>query len=545
MNPPHSRRPLRSIRAAALARLLVAVPAVAGPPATMSFRNNLSAGFLTQHTLARTYRRTVAKPVGTETVVYSRSSTWVHCNVDESRPGQMKVYQMITDAPPKVLKFFRAEKELPAPSAAALGLAEGATALFDDITTPRDANIQTPRTDPAERVLLAALLDVAHWPSGPIAVGHRWQRDLAIENFSGTQTFEFLEVKKINGETCARLSLTVDGAFAGPMEKEFTLKKLSADLLWSRADRCLRQLDGQAVFHRKRDAGVEDYDLKVTLRLADSRVLSDEGQAEILRQLNAFASALTELNAGRRDRAAAACETFRARWPDSLWRPAVNALHDRATRVAKAAPRLNDREIDDALAKAFLAWQAAVRAHDDDLRDRTRKGLARIADDYRPTLKNLLASKDESVRARAAFASAFGARPADLAVTQKALADESVQVRALALMGLAARKSTETDAKRLAALLADPDKSIRRLACDTIAACIAREDPAVAGLIETLGKLLQHDKAAGVRQAAAGCIAALGAPADVPLLEKALRSEAETPVREEIQRAIEALKNGK
>jgi len=529
--------------ATAIACLIVSGAAAASAAPSMSFRNNLAPGFMTEHTVLRTIRRTTPRRDHVETLVYTRQTDWVRCNVTESRPGQAKVYQMVSEGRPKVVKLFRNKDEVRAlPPASEFHLVSGTTSLHGDTMTSVDGQSQPPRTDPVERAILHAMLDVAHWPRSAISPGHRWQRDLAVEGLTGTQTLEFIKTHKINGESAGRLKLTVEGKFTGLLGQEYTLGKIEADLDWSRAERCLLALEGQASFQRRREGAFEDFDLKTTVALKRRGALDEAAQDRNLRQLNDFASALADLNAGSKGKAAQACERFRATWPDSVWMPAVDALQTRASDRPPTVERLTAAQVQDALAKSFIAWQAALEKDDPDLKAKTRRALKGLATDYRGRLRTMSQSQDESQRASASFGLAFGERPADLGIVIKGCKDASPTVRLLSVMGLIARKDPATDVATLKTLLTDSDRAIRRLTCEAIAACIERDHPERDAMIAALNQVMQHDRADKTRRAAVTALATLGSAQDIPLLEKALRSEADSPVREEIERAIEALR---
>jgi len=518
-----------------------AIPTAVAAP-SMSFRNNLAPGFTTEHSILRTIRRTTPRRDHVETLVYTRQTEWVRCNVSESRPGQAKVYQMVSEGKPKIVKLFRNKDEVRSlPPASEFHLVPGTASLHSDTMTSVDGDAQPPRTDPVERAILHAMLDVAHWPRAAISTGHRWQRDLVVEGMTGTQTFEFVETHKVNGESAGRLKLTVEGKFTGLLGQEYTLGKIEAEIDWARADRCLLAVEGQASYQRRREGGFEDFDMKTTVSLARRGTLDEAGQERNLRQLNDFASALADLNAGSKGQAAQACERFRATWPNSMWMPAVDAMQTKATKRPPKVARLSAEEVQQALAKSFVAWQAALERDDLDLKAKTRRALKGLATDYRGRLRTMTQSNDESLRASACFAIAFGERPADLGMVIKGCKDPSPTVRLLSVMGLIARKDEATDTATLKGLLKDSDRAIRRLTCEAIAACIARDHPEVASMIEAVDQVMQHDRADKTRRAAVVAIAALGTAKDIPLLEKALRSEAESSVRDAIEQSISIL----
>lgn len=517
--------------------------AMADAAPSMSFRNNLNPGFMTRHIVARTTRRTTERKNHIETLVYTREAEWVRSNVGESRPGQVKVYQMTSDGAPKVIKLFRNKDEVRSlPPASEFHLLPGTASLHSEVMTMVDGETVPPRTDPVERAILHAMLDVTHWPRSSIRTGHRWQRDVAVEGFTGTQTFEFIKVHKVAGDAAGRVQLTVEGKFTGGLRQEYTLDKIEATLDWSRLNRCLVRVEGQASYQRRREGQLEDFDLKVTVALQSKDALDEAGQDRNVRQLNDFASALTELNANNKSGAIRACDRFRVTWPDSVWMPAVEALSLRAGNKPAQMVRLSGDEVREALAKAFVAWQAAFEKNDPDAKTKARRVLKELATEYRGRVKMFAESTDESHRASAYFALAFGERPADLALVVKGCKDPAPTVRLLSVMGLAARKDPATDPQALKTLLADPDRAIRRLACEAIAACIERDHPEKAGMIAAVNQVMLHDRVDKTRRAAVQTIAVLGSASEIPLLEKALRSEADSGVRAEIEKAMAVLR---
>jgi len=535
-----------SIRWNLVAAVLVAVlwTDVSGAAPSMSFRNNLAPGFMTRHVVARTTRRTTERKNFVETLVYTREAEWVRSNVGESRPGQVKVYQMTSDGSPKVIKLFRNKDEVRSlPPASEFHLLPGTASLHSDVMTSVDGETVPPRTDPVERAILHAMLDVTHWPRSSITQGHRWQRDIAVEGFTGTQTLEFVKVHKVSGDAAGRVQLTVEGKFTGALGQEYTLDKIEATLDWSRLNRCLLRVEGQASYQRRREGQLEDFDLKVTVALQSKDSLDEAGQDRNVRQLNDFASALTELNANNKSGAIRACDRFRATWPDSVWMPAVEALALRASPRIEQAARLSADQVREALAKAFVSWQAANEKNDPDMKAKARRVLKELATEYRGRVKMFAESDVESQRASAYFAMAFGERPADLALVIKGCKDPAASVRLLSVMGLIARKDPATDPQALKTLLTDPDRAIRRLACEAVAACIERDHPEKAGMIAAVNQVMLHDRADKTRRAAVLAIAALGTANEIPLLEKALRSEADSGVRAEIEKAMVALRN--
>lgn len=514
----------------------------AAPPPAVTLRNNLVPGQTTQHKIAVTIRRTGLRDRVSETLVYSRRSDWVRCNVDESKPGQVKIYQMIADAPVAVLKFYEDGKPVtPTPTASRFSLVDGSTALYDGVITPTDGPCLAPHAGPAEQTVLRALLDITHWPAKRVEPGGRWERDLREDGFQGTQTFTYRDLVEVDGRKLARIDLVIEGQFSGALAAEHRFIRTEAVIHWSRLDCILYKLDGQSRFERTRDGTTEEYDLKTRVTLHRERQLNDDEQEENTRHLNAFAEALTDFRAGQKNKAAAACRRFMSLRADSLWSPAFVELERRATLRPARPKRLTDAELQEALAKCVVAWEAAQSKRDGDLLDRTRKALEQMAADYGSNLRKAAADPADAVRSMAVFALAFGQRPADAGLVVRALSDESARVRGMALAGLAARRTAPADAEALLAALGDREPTVRSRACQAVAACIPPEHARIVAFVDKLHELARDDENRGVKMAAARALGEVGAPVDAPRLEKTLGYEADMGVRKAIQEAIKKL----
>ncbi|MFQ5412673.1 MAG: hypothetical protein ACE5EC_10260, partial [Phycisphaerae bacterium] len=195
---------------------------------TMTFKNNLLLGHLTVHRITRTTRRKAPRRDFVEKLTYRQTADWVRCNLDEGKPGSVTVYQMMVDRPARVRGLRHGKKKVkPLPRPDQFNLAGGSTRLHSATLTPRDAPYQVPLCDAAERAILRTLLDFAHWPRGKIAASHRWERDLDGGGFKGTQALEFVDLVRFDhdtigkGQIAARLTLYVQGAFTGALEKDY------------------------------------------------------------------------------------------------------------------------------------------------------------------------------------------------------------------------------------------------------------------------------------------------------------------------------------
>lgn len=518
--------------------------AFAGPAATMSFKNNLLPGQLTEHRLKRVVERTTQKGPVVEKLVFEQQASWLHCNIDEPKPGSVMLYQMTVDRGPKVVKLSRGGKKVsPTPQASQFTLPKGSTRLHSATATARDAPVQAPIVDPVQHAVLTSLLDFAHWPAGSVEAGHRWERDFTCDGFEGKQTFEFVDLVKLGDQMTARVTLFVEGHFTGGLEREYTFGKGQAILYWSRPDRVLATMEAKADFERKRDGKPDRYEMRLNVDLVKAKSLDDDEQELVKVQLTAFAGALQKLRAKDLKAAMGICRDFRARWPDSRWLPAVAELERQTGSQAKSEDRLSAVRLKKVLMQTIIAWEAARSSGEHDLEEKAADTLALLAGDYRTTLSRLARDKDDSVRSHAVFAVALGDLPEDLSIVHKAIKDKSPKVRAMALAGLAARGRPDVNVDLLISRLDDDEPGVRRRACQAVAACIEPEHFSIVKLVEKLDHLMVHDDSDLVRKEAIRALAIVGAPADIPKLEKALTHELNHANRDEIEKAIRALRN--
>jgi HEAT repeat protein len=511
----------------------------AQPSQKMAFKNNLLPGHLTQHLITRVVQRTCKRKKHVETLEYRQQAVWLQCNIDESRPGSVMLYQMMADQSAEVVRVLRGKKKVePTPPADNFNLAGGSTRLQSANATPRDAPIQVPLTEPVERAVLQALLDFAHWPAKSIEAGHRWQRDLDFGGFTGTQTFEFADLVKMNNETASRLTLFVEGKFTGPLEKDYVFEKGQAIIYWSRSDRTVLKMEGQAFYQRLRENAPEEYKLKLDVGLVKTEMLNEKEQDTIRDQLTVFAEALKRQREGAEKDARELCRRFREKWPKSMWMPAVDDLVKQMAPPAAETSQYSAAQLREMLAKTVIAYEAARTNGEYDLLERMRRVLRGLADEYHTTLTKLAQNPDEGVRSQAVFALAFGKRPDDLVFVQKAARDGSFRVRSMALAGLAARGSPDISAELLLSLLDDEKAVVRRRACEVVAACMTPEHFSAVQLVEKLDHLMIFDKSDDVRRAAIRALAVIGTPADIPKFEKALTHELNQENRAEIEKSI-------
>ncbi len=529
--------------AAVAAVLAFSTPALGQDKQEMRFRNNLLPGHLTRHRIKRVVTRTGQRGGDTEILKYGQIATWLQCNIDETAPGKMMVYQMMVDRPAAVIGVKRDGKRIkPNPAPTDYGLSKGSTRLHSATLTPSDGAAQVPLTDIVERVVLQTLLDYPHWPRQRIDAGHRWERTFEIPGFKGKQALEFVDLVRIEGDVTARLTMYIEGEFTGGLAAEYTFDKAQAILYWLRMDRTLLKMEAQAFYERRRPTEPDAYKLKLNVALQDKRMLNEEQCDLVKDQMTVFSLALDKHRQRFPKEARQICQEFRRRWPNSMWLPAVEELESRARSPGQGEVRLSDKALKDALVKAVLAHEAAAQNAEYDIMEASESALAGLAREYHRKLEKFARSTDDGLRSRAVFALAFGDKPDDLTIVQRAVRDESPQVRELALAGLAARRSPATSVELLLIALEDKSAKVRSRACEAIAVCIPPEHYAVVTIAERLGKLIIHDDSDAVRIAAVKSLARVGATADVSILEEALDYEADFAVREEIHRAIDTLK---
>lgn len=509
----------------------------------MTFKNNLLPGFLTIHEISRVIHRNVQRKNYKEALSYSQVARWVQCNLGEPKPGAVTVYQMMYDRPAEVVSLFHGSKKIkPSPPAEHFNLPIGSARLHSVTKGPRDAPYQVPLGDPVERAVLRVMLDYAHWPKKKIQPGYHWELDINDGVFEGTQKFEFVDLGRIKKNVVARVTMYVEGTFQGELEKDYTFIKGQAILYWGRLDRTLLKMEARAEYKRRRPGGDEKYELELNIGLKKLKTLNAEDQDVMISQLNLFAAADKKLREHRKADARALCQQFLSTWPKSVWRPVVEELEDIATPKRRPA-RLKTSEVRQLLGKSVIAWETGRTNHNYDLIDKTRDALDALAQNYRDKLLKLAKSKKSKIRAQAVFALAFSQNPGDFRMVQKASRDNSSRVRAMALAGLAARGSSQVSVEMLIARLSDKKAIVRARACQAISSCVPREHFSIAKVAEKLVNLMIHDEKTGVRREAIRALAAVGAPADISKLEKALNHELDQTNRKEIKQAIKRLES--
>jgi len=522
--------------------MLLALPLPGSAADHMTFKNNLLPGHLTVHRVSRLTHRQARRKDYVEKLSYAQAADWVQCNLSDSLSAGVQLYQMMVDRPARVINLFHdGQRVSPTPAAERFNLSKRSTRLYSMATSSRDAPGQVPLCDPAERAVLRAMLDFAHWPRNKVNAGHKWERSFEGDGFAGKQTFEFVDLVRVKGEVAARVTLFVEGSFHGALEKDYRFDKAQVIIHWARLDRTLLKLEGQAQYKRRRPSGDDEYKLEVDVSLAKLATLKPDEQSLTIDQLTLFASADAKRREGLHSDARRLCNAFKAQWPDSIWLPAVAEVARGSQPQQGSGKRLTTKELKNALAKSLIAWEAAQNNDEHDIMDQTRDLMRQVAKDYRDKLLTLARDDEKSNRARAVFALAFSDRPDDFLSVQRATRDPAALVRGTALAGLAARRNPRTNVETLMQLLDDKKASVRARACRAVAACVEREHFSIARVADKVAHLMVFDKKSRVRLEAIRALAAIGAPADIPRLEDALTHELDKANRAAIENAIAAL----
>ncbi|HPF39800.1 MAG TPA: HEAT repeat domain-containing protein [Phycisphaerae bacterium] len=534
--------PRFSIPHAVFVCLLAATGVVSADDVRMSFRNNTTPGHLTIHRVRRQTKRIAPRRDYEETIEYVQSGEWVQVNLDEPKPGEAAVYQMFNDDPPEILSLYRgAERIRSLPNPIDFNIKAGATYLNSERRTRTDSPFKPPSGDTAQEVVMALMLDVAHWDRKTIDSGHRWERDIQTGYFKGVQRFEFAGVEQTDAGKVGAVRMIVEGDFAGPLARSHKFIRSRAVIYWANLERTFASVETRVEYARRRPTGDEKYQLRIDLGLKRAESLT-EAQSELLRQqLNVFAGALTR--SSRKDYAGVseACRQFRSTWPGSIWTPAFDELQMRS--IAGGAPdRMKTSEVLDAIRQCVVLWETATKNQEYDELDRTRETLIRLNEASRSKILKLTRDDSSKTRAAAAFALAFSPEPSDLQNVHKATRDASPRVRGMALAGLAARGDPGTNTEILLLRLSDGHPMVRARACRAVAACVAREHYAIAQVAKQLNEMLVSDESETVRREAIRAIAAVGAPADIAHLQSAKEKETSARNRAEIDRAIERLR---
>lgn len=532
--------------------LIAAAPLNAAPKERLDFKNNVMPGNWTRHVIVRDTVRTRKLPdrPGTKTKIaevekleFEQKAEWTQVNIDDPAPSSVLIYQQMADDPARVVSMTRRGEVIkPKPKPEELNLSKGSTKLLSAKRTLRDSPVQTPLLDQPDQCILELVLDFVHWPAKRIDVGHKWERDISLPTFEGKQQFEFVDFAKVGDETVARVTMYVKGKFKGMLDRKFEFEKIQAIIYWSRMNQSMRQVEAKVSYRRLIDDA--EYTVKIDVALEKSGMLNDKDQEEVKSQVGIINAALKEVGFGHVRETSKIIADFRHQWPGAMMGPAVDELERRLVDVQRSqGPRLTEEQLQGALTAAFIQNEAGRAQADVDLIEASRRVLTTLATEYYSKLKKWLKSEDEKIRSISAVTIGLAARPDALRQTYVACHDNSEKVRLMAMTGLLLRGGNDIDPKTLLAGMADKSAGVRQRSCETIAACIARENVAVDSLIQKLDKLMVHDEKDVVRLAAIRAIVAIGGPPDVSKLQTALMHEMNKSNRAALERGIERLQS--
>jgi HEAT repeat protein len=518
----------------AAALLCVHAGAFAAPPREYRLYNDVTDRRLTSYHIERTIRRATERAGREETLTFSRSSRWVRLQLLAERRGNSKLVQMIVDEPPQQVAVLRNGRPVEAePDPLELRLDPGSTRLSTDDWNKTDTPCLVPACEPSQQAAIFALLDVTHWPRGGQQVGDRWDTPIASELFSGTQSVALKDSGRIGDRTYLKLEISVTGRFRGKAARDGAdFVGGTATVLWPYGRNVLESLEGTAAWKR----GDERYEMKLRATIASNEVLSIDAANDLIDQLNAINAAIVDKNGGKLAEARAACAAYVEKWPNGLWRPAIDYL------AADLDPQRNrsiaEAEFRQRVLASLKRWQDAGNRDDEAALDAARAELRILADEERARLLDLMKHESQNVRASTAFTLAFGSSAENLAAIQAAARDPSPRVRGWALYGIAERGSRETDVSVLADALGDEDPVVRARACEAVAACVPPGSPRMPELRERIFDLLLHDHRDGTRLAAAVAMGKIGTRDDLERLRKSIKHETSGKIRQRIERAI-------
>lgn len=512
----------------------------AAPPSsreqTLRLRNDLTEGRVSEYRLKRTVRQTTRGDGPARTVTYGQTADWIRFHFGESKPGELRIAQMMLDYPARALAMYQGERAMTPAEVAAADLPVGSVRLATERMTGTDGPVQVPAVDPALEAVMAALLDVAHWPDGRKRKGDRWERDLAWPGLQGTQTIELINVVRHEDHTRVTLRVTVAGEFTGRLRAAgFHFAAGKALVFWSSTERVLRTLKGEASFTCAGQSPRET-DLKLDLQLVRSVVLADAEADEVRSQLVDFGRAWDAFRTGQTDAVRELCETFRRRWPDSRWSAATDYLEKRPAPRAENDTSAEADLVRQALASLVARWQAAASGTDEAALKPVRSAYERVLRERRPAIVRLASAADENTRSIAVFALAFGDPSDDAGIVVQAARDGSPRVRAWAIYALAVRGVRDVDVSLLMDRLNDADGNVRARACQAVAACVSMDSTAMPKLRARIADVLRSDRFDAARYRAAEALALIGGKDELALLRRAVKHETERPMREHLER---------
>ncbi len=522
--------------------LAVASAASAAPPGTPKTRsyrlqNDTTDRRLSVYSLERTIRRTVRYGERSEVLSYVAKSEWTRLQLRDADQRTGKIAQMIVDAAPAKIKLTRDGQpvsEPPEPDS--IALSGGSTRLATDEWTKSETTVLVPAAEPIEQAAISAMLDFARWPAEAMRVGDRWENSVATGFFDGTQSFELADVFRVGDRTMLRMRMTVQGSLRGRAAKNSQFMGAEVVIRWGYGRHTLDGLSGTAHYRRNSGEGVEEYELTLVVRQTRNDILSVEAANLLIDQINAVGDLISDKNAGKFAAARDGCASFLKKWPDSLWRPAVDYLAREMD--SKLNPAVAEAEFRVRVVETLRKWRAANEGEKADEIEAARKEMKQLADGCRPRLLKLLTGDSQNMRAAAVFTLAFGSDPDNAKRIEAAMKDASPRVRSWALYGLTELRRAPTDAGVFLVALNDDDPGVRARACAAAAECVPRGSPQMPAIRDRVFQLLRDDMRDGTRRAAAITMGIIGTAEDLPRLRKGIKHETSRPIRERIERAI-------
>lgn len=533
------------LQTVAIALLFFATTAIAAPPAQPKSRayrlqNDTTDRRLSIYSLERTVKRTVRYGERSEVLSYTAKSEWTRLQLRDSDRRTGKIAQMIVDEPPAKIRLTRDGQPVSdPPEPDSIALSAGSTRLATDDWTRTETTVLVPAAEPMEQAALSAMLDFARWPEEPKRVGDHWDNSVSTPFFEGTQNFELADVLRVGDRTILRIRMNVDGALRGRAAKNAEFAAAEVFIRWGYGRHTLDGLSGTARYRRNTGDAVEEYELALSVRQTRNDVLSVDAANLLIDQINAVGDLITDKNAGKFAAARDGCAAFLKKWPDSLWRPAVDYLAREMN--SKLNPAVADAEFRIRVVETLRKWRSANDGEKPDEIEAARAELKQLADGSRDRLLKLTTADGQNLRAASIFALAFGSNPDNARRIEAAMKDPSPRVRSWALYALTELRHAPADAGVFLVALNDDDPGVRARACAAAAECISPTSPQMPAIRDRVFQLLRDDMRDSTRRAAAIAMGIIGTADDIPRLRKGIKHETSRPIRERIERAIASI----
>lgn len=500
----------------------------------VTLRHRMSAGAVSLYDVRLEILRTPADPDLADAHAQRLSGRLTRAFFHEAQPGQATCAQMVElepdpDDEPVEVDLPAALMEtlpLPPPRRVQLSVAPATVA---------DAPFLVPARTSGSRAMLALLLPVAPWPEHPVAQGDTWEHAARVAGVTIPLTWRVERVESRGGDRLATVTVTSD-VVAGETPRAARLPRSRATLVWSARRRDLLSLDGDVAYHEPVHAGGAAVTMRVEIRRTDDRMLSEQREATERQALIRLADAIAAYQREDITFARQALHEFKRRWPTSMWEPMAAHLAERIERERVQASPLPLAELRETLATLMALWASAEREHDLEVLASCRRSLAHITDVNREELIRLLDDDDAQLRTAACFAMAFGGVPGDLARLQERFTDEDARVRATALLATAIRGSPLADLDRIIRATRDAQPSVRRRACQALAASLEEDAAALPDARRALIARLEDD-VPEVVFAAAEALRQWGTREDLEQIEQVARQTRHADLRA----ALEAL----